>query len=122
MGLLDKLIIDGTNLSPWDGSDPSINIGATDQSPLHAFGILPGYSLNQSFAGEVIAAANSYNTEGYGGIGEGLPMIVAALDLNGAAPTGPLNGNVAPINNTFINGTYYNNAPEGSSGNFGIPG
>jgi hypothetical protein len=117
MGLLDKLITDGTNLSPWDGSDPSTNILATDQSPLHAFGTSPGYSLNQSFAGEVIAAAAAYSTNGYGGIGNGLPQTVAALDLNGAQPTGPLSGAPIPINNSFINGTYFDSAPEGA--NFG---
>ncbi len=116
MGLLDKLINDGTNLSPWDGTDPIINVGATTFSRLHALGTAPGYSLDMSFASAVIAAANSYNT---GEGGAGLPTTVAALDLNGIDPTGPLNGNVASINNTFINGKYEDNAPEGSIGNFG---
>lgn len=115
MGLLDRLITDGTNLSNFDGADPSINLGATDQSPLHAFGILPGYSLNQGFASEVIAAAAAYDTAGYGGVGNGLPQTVAALDLNGADPTGPLSGNVPPINNTFMNGKYEDNLPEGAN-------
>jgi hypothetical protein len=35
--------------------------------------------------------------------------------LNGSQPTGPLSGAPIPINNTFINGTYKNSAPDGAN-------
>ena len=111
MGLLDMLINNGSPLSVGNGSDPSINVGATQQSMLHAFGNDPGYSLNQNFAPDVTTAANSYNT-GVGG--NGLPGFPSSLDLDGSQPTGPLSGAPIPINNSFINGTYADSAPEGS--------
>ena len=35
MGLLDKLIDNGSDLSRYDGADPNINLLATKLSPLH---------------------------------------------------------------------------------------
>jgi hypothetical protein len=63
MGLLDKLTQGGSPYSiTGNGSTPSTNVGATQQSKLHASGEEAGYSLNQNFTQEVSTAANSYNT------------------------------------------------------------
>ena len=107
MGLLDKLTLDGSTYSYGNGQTPPTNPGATQQSKLHADGNTPGYSLDGSDFSEVNAAYQAYN-DGYN---NNLPK-PSLLDLNGAAPTGPLSDpSVGSINNTFAQGQYLNNLP-----------
>jgi hypothetical protein len=59
MGLLDKYLNNESNL---DNPTPVVNIGATNQSKLHADGDKPGYSMgNPLVANQVIAALNAYD-------------------------------------------------------------
>ena len=107
MGLLDKLTGQGSVYSYGNGQTPPTNIGATQQSKLHANGTQPGYSLNGSEFGDVNNAYQSYN-DGYGNT---LPT-PSLLDINGTPPLGPLSDpNTPSINNSFINGSYLNNLP-----------
>lgn len=46
MSLKDKLQNQGSNLTPWNGSTPSTNRGATKQSTLHGNGEEYGYSTS----------------------------------------------------------------------------
>jgi hypothetical protein len=82
MGLLDKLITQGSNLTPYDGTTPKINPLATKQSQLHANGNQPGYSLDGSAAAIVTADYTAYN-DGYN---NALPQ-PSQLDLNGKTPS-----------------------------------
>ena len=60
MGLLSKLLTGGSNFTVWDGTTPAINPLSTKQSPLHANGNQPGYSLDGSNASTVITAYGEY--------------------------------------------------------------
>ena len=111
MGLLDKLTQGGSPYSiTGNGSTPATNVGSTNQSKLHASGEEAGYSLNGNFTQEVNAAYVSY----VDGFPNALPQ-PSQLDLNGTQPTGPLSGAPIAINNSFINGTYKNSAPDGAN-------
>lgn len=96
MGLLDRLTQGGSPYSiTGNGSTPSTNVGATQQSKLHASGEEAGYSLNGNFAQEVNAAYVSYV--------DGAPNVLpqpSQLDLNGGLPG---------------YGRYKDNAPEGAT-------
>jgi hypothetical protein len=82
MGLLDRLTKQGgTNLSPYDGTTPKVNPGATKQSKLHAFNNTPGYSLNGNYTPEVNTAYTEYD-DGYT---NALPQ-PSQLDRNGNIP------------------------------------
>lgn len=81
MGLLNKLQTAGSTYTAYDGGTPSINVGATKLSKLHADGNLPGYSLNGNFTPEVNAAYNAY----LDGAINPLPQ-PSLLDLNGITP------------------------------------
>jgi hypothetical protein len=63
MGLLDKLTIEGSTLSEFDGNTPSTTIYNTSQSPLH----------------------NQYSLNGAPSL-TGFPT-PSQLDLNGVTPT-----------------------------------
>ena len=80
MGLLDKLKTGGSNQSKYNGSTPPTNVGATKQSKLHAFGNLPGYSMDGAYRSEVTNAYVSYD-DGYN---NALPQ-PSQLDLNSSA-------------------------------------
>jgi hypothetical protein len=96
MGLLDRLTQGGSPYSiTGNGSDPSINVGATQQSKLHASGETPGYSLNGNYSQEVNQAYASY----VDGKVNDLPR-PSQLDLNGGFPG---------------YGRYKDNAPEGAT-------
>lgn len=81
MGLLDMLTTGTSTLSLGNGTTPSINPGATQQSLLHADGNKPSYSINGANATAVNAAYVAYN-DGYN---NALPM-PSQLDLNGVTP------------------------------------
>jgi hypothetical protein len=82
MGLLDKLTQGGSPYSiTGNGQTPSTNVGATQQSKLHASGEEAGYSLSGNFSQEVNEAYVSYV--------DGMPNILpqpSQLDLNGGTP------------------------------------
>lgn len=82
MGLIDKLLNDGSPYSYQNGGTPPVNPGATQQSKLHANGDAPGYSLNGAWYGEVNAAYQAYNDS----IPNPLPR-PSRLDMNGQIPT-----------------------------------
>jgi hypothetical protein len=91
--LLDRLTTGvGSALSVGNGVTPSINVGATNLSKLHADNDQPGYSLNGANAVDVRTAYNAYN--------DGVPNLLpnpSLLDLNGVIPptyrdTGPIDG------------------------------
>jgi hypothetical protein len=91
-GLRDKLTTDGSVLSYGNGQTPNVNIGATQQSKLHADGNQAGYSLDGSDFTDVNDAFQTYND----GTNNVLPM-PSQLDLNGQRPptysdNGPLEG------------------------------
>ena len=91
-GLRDKLTTDGSVLSYGNGQTPNVNIGATQQSKLHADGNQAGYSLNGSDFTDVNGAFQAYND----GTNNVLPM-PSQLDLDGQKPSsysdnGPLEG------------------------------
>jgi len=109
MGLLDKLTIDGSNLSKYNGGPGVVNAGATKQSKLHADGSKASYSLNGINFPSVNAAYIGYddNTPNQ------LPQ-PSELDINGTTPATALRDAQTPsINNSFSKGTYKNGAPEG---------
>jgi len=81
MGLLNKLQTAGSNLTAYDGATPTVNVGATKLSKLHANGNLPGYSLDGSSASDVKAAYTAY----LDGVPNPLPQ-PSTLDLNGQQP------------------------------------
>jgi hypothetical protein len=80
MGLLDKLKIGGSGFSKYGVDTPPVNPGATKQSKLHAFGNLPGYSMDGAYRSEVTNAYVSYD-DGYN---NALPQ-PSQLDLNSGA-------------------------------------
>lgn len=82
MGLLDKLTIEGSALSAYDGTNPPTNPLATQQSKLHADGGAPGYSLNGANANLVTTQYNGYED----GVGNQIPL-PSQLDLNGITPS-----------------------------------
>lgn len=76
------LVTQGTPFSAApNGTTPNTNMGATQQSVLHADGTQPGYSLDGSDFGTVNASYQSYND----GVGNTLP-IPSQLDLDGQTP------------------------------------
>ena len=81
MGLLDMLTNTGTALSYGNGSTPTINPGATQQSKLHADGNVASYSINGANASDVNAAYVAYH-DGYN---NALPQ-PSQLDLQGVTP------------------------------------
>ena len=91
MGLLNKLFSNGSPFTLWDGSTPSVNPLTTKQSPLHAKGDQPGYSLDGSNTQQVIQAYGEY----VDGVSNAIPQ-PSLLDLDGKTPS-----------------KYANNLPEG---------
>jgi hypothetical protein len=81
MGLLTKLTQEGSAYTPFDGSTPSINPLATDQSKLHADGNQPGYSITGNNANIVSSQYNEYNDD----MVNSLPN-PSLLDTNGITP------------------------------------
>lgn len=82
MGLIDKLLNDGSPYSYQNGGTPPVNQGATQQSKLHSNGGGKGYSLDGSWYGDVNTAYQAYN--------DGMPNILpqpSRLDMNGEIPT-----------------------------------
>lgn len=77
MGLLDKLRSGDTNLTPYDGDTPNINLLATYQSPLH-----DSYSIT----GNGAEAVNNLYQQYLDGTGNILPT-PSQLDLNAVPPT-----------------------------------
>jgi hypothetical protein len=82
MGLLSKLLNDGSNFSAHDGATPAVNPLATKQSKLHANGDQPSYSLNGSNAPQVINDYGNYED----GVNNAIPQ-PSQLDLEGKVPT-----------------------------------
>ena len=82
MGLLNMLLNQGSPLSIANGATPSINLLATNQSPLHYSNPNGGYSIDGSDAGTVINAWNQY-VDGYANT---IPQ-PSQLDLNGTTPS-----------------------------------
>jgi len=109
MGLLDKLKIDKSVLSKYNGGPGVVNAGATKQSKLHADGSKPSYSLNGINFPSVNAAYIAYDDA----TPNQLPQ-PSELDINGVVPVTALRDAQTPsINDSFIKGTYKNGAPEG---------
>lgn len=110
-GLLNKLTSEGSGFTKLSGGDGQINVGATQQSKLHAFGNQAGYSVDGAFTGEVNDAFNAYDD----GVINQLPQ-PSGLDLSGVPPASSnSDGGVPAINSTFSKGAYKNNLPEGRS-------
>ena len=79
MGLLEKYLNDG---SDYDKPNPVVNLGATQQSQLHGFGVEPGFSVGNSAAkAQTIAALNAYDD----GVNN-LPPSPSVLDLSFNGP------------------------------------
>ena len=109
MGLLDKLKIDKSVLSKYNGGPGVVNAGATKQSKLHADGNKASYSLDGANFSSVNAAYIGYDDN----TPNNLPQ-PSGLDINGVLPKAPLKDAQTPsINDSFIKGTYKNGAPEG---------
>ena len=86
MGILTTLTTQGSAYTSYDGTTPSTNPLATQQSKLHSDGNQPGYSLNGANANQVTSDYNAYND----GVGNQIPL-PSLLDINGATPTQYLN-------------------------------
>jgi hypothetical protein len=87
MGLLDKLTLQGGSpYSYGNGTTPTVNPGATQQSKLHADGNQPGYSIDGSDFSTVNAAFQAYND----GVNNVLPQ-PSQLDINGVTPAQYIN-------------------------------
>jgi len=111
MGILDKLTTDGSVYSYGNGQTPATNPLTTLQSKLHVDGTTPGYSLDGSDFSDVNTAFQSYN-DGYA---NSLPA-PSELDIDGAAPNVALSDPSTPsINNTFSQGQYCSNLPNGAT-------
>jgi hypothetical protein len=82
MGLKDMLITGGSPLSCGNGTTPTTNPGATQQSKLHADGNVASYSVNGANASIVNSAYVAYN-DGYN---NSLPQ-PSQLDLQGIIPS-----------------------------------
>jgi hypothetical protein len=81
MGLLDMLTNQGSSLTAYNGTQPTVNPLATQQSKLHADGNQPGYSLIGANATLVNNQYNAYQ--------DGTPNQIpfpSLLDLNGTTP------------------------------------
>ena len=107
MGLKDKLENEGSTFqSPAGLGAVTPQVGATAASKLH-----DKYSLDGTDSTAVTSQINEYD--------DGVQNITpspSTLDLNGNTPTGPLrNPSTLAINNTFVNGTYRDSAPPGST-------
>lgn len=107
MGLIDKLNLEGSLLQGSEGlGGIQPQKGATGQSKLH-----DKYSLNGTEFGDVINQLSEYDTRT-----SPLSPQPSNLNINGVNPTGPLrNPGTVAINNTFVNGTYRDSAPPGST-------
>jgi hypothetical protein len=107
MGLIDKLQNEGSlfqGAAGLGGIQPQS--GATGRSKLH-----DKYSLDGTDSSDVITQLGEYDTRT-----STLAPQPSNLDTNGENPTGPLrNPGTVAINNTFINGTYRDSAPPGST-------
>jgi hypothetical protein len=108
MGLLNKLTIQGSNLTPYDGGTPKINPLATKQSALHAD---PSGQASYSLDGSNFPFVNAnYQSYDDGDINV-LPQ-PSELDTNGVIPISALKDpGVSSINNSFIKGEYLKNLP-----------
>lgn len=82
MGILSKLVNEGSSFSAYNGTTPSINPLATQQSKLHADGNAPGYSLDGSNPSLIATQYNDY----LDGITNSPPS-PSLLDLNGTIPS-----------------------------------
>jgi hypothetical protein len=108
MGLLNKLTTQGGSVYSYgNGQTPPTNVGATQQSRLHANANLPGYSITGAEFEFVNEAYQEYND----GVVNFLPQ-PSQFDISGVLPTGPLNDpNTPSVNNSFSQGQYLNNLP-----------
>lgn len=106
MGLIDKLQNEGSTFqSPSGLGAVSAQAGATAASKLH-----DKYALDGTEASAVTSQLSEYDTA------QNLTPSPSTLSINGNTPTGPLtNGSTLATNDTFINGTYRNSAPPGST-------
>jgi hypothetical protein len=86
MGILTTLTTQGSAYTSYDGTTPSTNPLATQQSKLHSDGNQPGYSLNGANSNQVTSDYNAYND----GVGNQIPL-PSLLDINGITPTQYLN-------------------------------
>lgn len=118
MSLLDQLLSAGSSLSKYDGGAVPTNPLATRQSALHARAtspgsVRPGYSLDAALSSQVNKAFQQYDD----GVTNFLPPPTTLDAANGFVPEGPLkDGSFPSINNTFKNGRYQDNLPEGALG------
>tara|TARA_R100001510_G_C7650124_1_gene207637 strand:+ start:339 stop:683 length:345 start_codon:yes stop_codon:yes gene_type:complete len=111
MGLKDKLTNEGSSFSYNNGGNAATLDGSLDQSKLHGDpNGGPGYSLDGSSFNQVNNSYQQYQD----GATNFLPQ-PSQLDTNGVTPSGPLKApNIISVNNTFANGTYRDNLPEGA--------
>ena len=86
MGILTKLTTQGSAFTAYDGTTPTVNPLATQQSKLHVDGNAPGYSLNGANASTVTTQYNGYED----GTPNQIPL-PSQLDLNGTTPLQYLN-------------------------------
>ena len=91
MGLLDKLTTQGSNLTAYNGSTPSINPLATTQSPMH-----DSYSIT----GDNFSVVNGDYQQYLDGTGNILPT-PSNLDLSGVTPTISPSGQGLPYLNNL---------------------
>lgn len=61
MSLKNKLQNQGSNLTKWNGTNPSVNQGATKQSTLHGVDNLYGYSTSGKFFSSTNKSSNEYD-------------------------------------------------------------
>ena len=83
MAILDLLKTEGSKYSKYNGTDPTINPGATKQSKLHAYDTDPGYSLGGAFKSEVSKAYQAYDD---GDSGNKLPLVSQLDRKDGSVP------------------------------------
>lgn len=91
MGLIDKLTSQGSNLTAYNGSTPSINPLATAQSQLH-----DAYSIT----GDNFNVVNGDYQQYLDGVGNILPT-PSNLDINGVPPTISPSGQGLPYLNNL---------------------
>jgi hypothetical protein len=92
MGILTKLQTQGSAFTSYDGTTPTVNPLATDQSKLHAdLAGAPGYSLNGANTPLITAEYNAYDD----GSSTNIPL-PSLEDLNGVIPTISSHGNTTP--------------------------
>ena len=111
MGLQDKLTQQGSPLSKNNGGLNQKLAGSNPQSKLHgAANGEAGYSLDGSNFGEVNGDYQEYSD----GVANTLPA-PSNLDTNGVKPSSALTApGATSLNNTFQNGTYRDNLPDGA--------